>query len=247
MISGGASGLDRAAAEHLVKRGGRVLITDMNPEGKAVAAALGKNASFFAADCTSEEQVSAALDHAESHFGEPISAAVNTAGIAFAAKTLNKKGVPHKLDVYEKVLKVNVVGSFNVCRLAAQRIATRDPDEDGGRGVLVNTASIAAFDGQIGQVAYSSSKGAIVGLTLPLARDLSDVGIRVCTIAPGIFATPMMAAAPEAVASSLAAAIPHPKRFGKPEEYGMLIEQIITNGYLNGEVIRLDGAVRMKP
>ena len=246
VISGGGSGLGRAAAEHLVKAGGRVVLLDLpSSPGAAVASELGTNAAFCPTDVTSEEQVIAALDLAESSFGEPVSAAISCAGILHAAKTVNKKGAVFPLDAFSKVLHVNVMGTFNVSRLAAQRMATRSAGDDGDRGVIVMTASVAAFDGQAGQCAYSASKGAVVGMTLPMARDLAPLGIRVCTIAPGIFHTPMMAAAPDELRASLAAMIPFPKRLGDPAEFGALVGSIIENSYLNGEVIRLDGAVRM--
>lgn len=245
LVSGGGSGLGAAVARRVVASGGRVLISDLNPAGAELAKELGSSAAFAQADCTSEADVTAALDMAESSFGEPVAAAVNTAGTLYAAKTVSRKGVAHPLDKFQHVLNVNVAGSFNVARLAAQRMAQREAGADGQRGVIVNTASIAAFDGQAGQAAYSASKGAIVGMTLPMARDLSDVGIRVCTIAPGIFETPMMAGAPEELRQSLYKAIPFPPRFGQPEEFASFVETIILNPYLNGEVVRLDGAVRM--
>ena len=246
VISGGGSGLGRAAAETLVKGGARVVLLDLpSSDGAAVAAELGENAAFCATDVTSEQQVSAALDLAEAKYGEAVSSAVSCAGILHAARTVNRKGVAYPLDAFSRVLHINVVGTFNVSRLAAQRMLARAPDEDGQRGVLVNTASIAAFDGQAGQAAYSASKGAVVGMTLPMARDLAPLGVRVCAVAPGVFETPMMAGASEEVQASLAAAIPCPKRLGRPAEFGKLVASILENPYLNGEVIRLDGAVRM--
>mmetsp|Transcript_13692 Transcript_13692/g.27780 ORF Transcript_13692/g.27780 Transcript_13692/m.27780 type:complete len:258 (-) Transcript_13692:84-857(-) len=246
IISGGGSGLGRAAAEHLVKSGARVVLLDLpTSNGAAVAKDLGDNAAFCPTDVTSEEQVSAALDLAEAKFGEAVSSAINCAGILHAAKTVNRKGSAYPLDAFSRVLTINAVGSFNVSRLAAQRMVVRAPDSDGQRGVLVNTASIAAFDGQAGQVAYAASKGAVVGMTLPMARDLAPFGVRVCTIAPGVFETPMMAGASEEVQASLAATIPCPKRLGRPAEFGKLVGSILENPYLNGEVIRLDGAMRM--
>ena len=246
LITGGASGLGRAAAEHLHRLGARVMLADMNTEaGNALAAKLGDRAAFAEADVTCEKSIGAVLDLISSKFGEAPTAVVNTAGTLHAGKTVSRKGQAHDLPNFKRVIDVNLVGSFNVARLAAERMAQRDVAAGAERGVLINTASIAAFDGQAGQVAYSASKGAIVGMTLPMARDLSDVGVRVCTIAPGIFDTPMMAAAPPAVRESLAAQIPFPKRFGQPEEFGKMVEMIISNTYLNGEVFRLDGAVRM--
>jgi len=248
LVSGGGSGLGAAVARRIVARGGRVLISDISAAGAALAAELGTpSAAFAQADCTSEADITAALDLAESSFGTPVTAAINTAGTLYAAKTVSRKGVPHPLEPFEKVLRVNVGGSFNVARLAAQRIASRAVDPNTGeRGVIVNTASIAAFDGQAGQAAYAASKGAIVGMTLPMARDLAPLGIRVCTIAPGIFDTPMMAAASDELRESLCKAIPHPPRFGKPEEFAAFVETILLNPYLNGGVVRLDGAVRMQ-
>lgn len=225
-----------------------MLISDINPAGAALAAELGDaSAAFAEADCTSESDVSAALDLAEAKFGSPVSAAINTAGTLYAAKTVSRKGVPHPIEPFERVLKINVLGSFNVMRLAAARMATREPDANEQRGVIVNTASIAAFDGQAGQASYAASKGALVGMTLPVARDLAPLQIRVVTVAPGIFETPMMAAAPDELRESLCRAIPHPPRFGNPDEFASLVEHIVTNPYLNGETIRLDGAIRMAP
>jgi len=246
LVSGGASGLGLAAARRIVASGGKVVLADLNPEGADAAEALGASAVFARMDCTSEADVSAALNLAESAFGlGPVTVALNTAGILHAGKTVTRKGAPHELTPFDAVLRVNLLGTFNVCRLAAARMAKRDADADGGRGCLINTASIAAFDGQAGQVAYAASKAAIVGMTLPMARDLAPLGIRVVTIAPGVFETPMMDGAKAEIKAGLAASIPYPARFGKPEEFGHLVETVILNGYLNGEVIRLDGAVRM--
>ena len=247
LVSGGGSGLGAAVSRRIVEGGGRVLISDVNEAaGAGLAGALGPSAVFARTDCTSESEVEQALDLAESAFGCAISAAVSTAGVAAAAKTVNAKGKVHPLGSFESTLRVNVLGTFNVARLAAQRMAARQPDPaTGERGVIVNTASIAAFDGQAGQVAYAASKGAVVGMTLPMARDLAPLGIRVCTVAPGIFDTPMMAAAPDAVREGLAASIPFPSRFGQPDEFAALVESLLLNSYLNGEVVRLDGAVRM--
>ena len=247
LVSGGASGLGNAVVRRLVGAGAKVVIADLNKDAADnLAELLGPSAVAARADCTSEEQVSEALDLAEKTFGSPVSAAISTAGTLYAAKVLSRKGVPHPLEPFERVLRVNVLGSFNVARLASQRMATREPDRDTGeRGVIVNTASIAAFDGQAGQCAYSASKGAIVGMCLPLARDLAPMGIRVCTIAPGIFETPMMAQASDELRQGLYGAIPFPRRFGAPDEFASLIEHVITNPYLNGETIRLDGGVRM--
>ena len=247
LVSGGGSGLGTAVARRVVAGGGRVVVADLNKSAaQAVAEELGPNAVWAHADCTDEAHVSAALDLAEAQFDEPVSAAVSTAGTLHAAKTVSKKGQPHGIEPFERVLRVNVLGTFNVARLAAQRMSARAPDpETGERGVLINTASIAAFDGQAGQVSYSASKGAIVGMTLPMARDLAPLGIRVCTVAPGVFETPMMQGAPDNVREGLYKAIPFPGRFGQPDEFAGLVETILTNTYLNGEVIRIDGAVRM--
>lgn len=246
LVSGGASGLGLAAAKRIVASGGKVVLADRNQAGAAAAEALGKSAVFAPMDCTSESDVEAALTLAESSFGcGPVNVALNTAGVLHAGKTVSRKGDPHQLEAFASVLQVNIVGSFNVCRLAAARMASREADVDGARGVIINTASIAAFDGQAGQVAYAASKGAIVGMTLPMARDLAPLGIRVVTIAPGVFETPMMDGAKEEVKTGLAASIPFPKRFGRPDEFGALVESVILNLYLNGEVLRLDGAVRM--
>lgn len=201
----------------------------------------------FYLQVTSEEDVTNALDLAVSTFGAQVNAAVNCAGIGVAAKTIGKKGV-HSLSQFEKTLGVNAVGSFNVIRLAAERMSLGEPyDADGSRGVIVNTASVAAFDGQIGQAAYSASKGAIVGMTLPIARDLSSLGIRVNTIAPGLFLTPLLMGLPEKVQTHLGQTVPFPKRLGNPDEFAMMVTSILENGMLNGEVIRLDGAIRMQP
>lgn len=247
LVSGGASGLGAAVAKRLVGAGAKIVIADLNGDAAAALAdELGPSAASAAADCTSEADVLAALDLAEKSFGAPVSAAVSTAGTLHAAKAVSRKGAPHPLDPFERVLRVNVLGSFNVARLAAARMAARAPDaETGERGVLVQTASIAAFDGQAGQCAYAASKGAIVGMTLPLARDLAPLGVRVATVAPGVFETPMMAAASDEVRDGLAKSIPFPPRFGSPDEFASLVEHVIANPYLNGEVIRLDGGVRM--
>ena len=246
VVTGGASGLGRATAEHIAANGGKVVLLDLpSSKGEEVAAEIGANARFSPCDVTSEEMVNAALDLAEKEFGR-VNCAVNCAGIAIAAKTLGRKGV-HSLDAFLKVLTVNTGGSFNVIRLTAARMTENQPNEGGERGVIINTASVAAYDGQIGQAAYSASKGAVVGMTLPIARDLSRSGIRVMTIAPGIFRTPMMAGLPEKAQQALAQMVPFPPRLGEPPEYAALAGHIIENGMLNGEVIRLDGAIRMSP
>jgi NAD(P)-dependent dehydrogenase (short-subunit alcohol dehydrogenase family) len=246
IVTGGASGLGRASAEALVNSGGTVVLLDVNAEaGHAAEKAIGPQAKFAQADVTSEEQVKAAIDLAVSTFGG-LHGAVNAAGIGPAAKVLGRNG-PHPLDLFEKTIKVNLIGTFNVIRLAAAVIAQNTPGENGERGVIVNTASIAAFDGQIGQPAYAASKGGIVGMTLPIAREFAQLGIRVVTIAPGIFDTPLLAGLPEPARVSLGQQVPFPSRLGRPEEYGALVRHILENEMLNGEVIRLDGALRMAP
>jgi NAD(P)-dependent dehydrogenase (short-subunit alcohol dehydrogenase family) len=246
IITGGASGLGRAAAEAIVAAGGSVVLLDVNAEaGKATEAAIGGKARFAQADVTSEEHVKAAVDLAVSTFGA-LHGVVNAAGIGPAAKVLGKNG-PHPLELFEKTVRVNLVGTFNVIRLAAARMSQNAPDSNGERGVIINTASIAAFDGQIGQPAYAASKGGIVALTLPVAREFASLGIRVVTIAPGIFDTPLLAALPEAARVSLGQQVPFPSRLGRPAEYAALARHIIENEMLNGEVIRLDGALRMAP
>lgn len=246
LVTGGASGLGRAAADAILGAGGRVVILDVNADaGRAAAEALGEHARFAQADVASEEQVASALDLAVTTFGG-VHGVVNAAGIGPAAKVLGRSG-PHPLDLFEKTIRVNLVGTFNVIRLAAARMATNTPDAGGERGVVVNTASIAAFDGQIGQPAYAASKGGIVALTLPVAREFASIGIRVVTIAPGIFDTPLLAALPEAARVSLGQQVPFPSRLGRPAEYASLVQHVIENEMLNGEVIRLDGALRMAP
>jgi NAD(P)-dependent dehydrogenase (short-subunit alcohol dehydrogenase family) len=246
VVTGGASGLGRAAAEAIVTAGGKAVLLDVNGDaGRAAEQALGASVRFAPADVTSEEQVTAAVDLAVSAFGN-LSGVVNAAGIAPAAKVLGKNG-PHPLDLFEKTVRINLVGTFNVIRLAAAVMTRNEPLESGERGVIVNTASIAAYDGQIGQPAYAASKGGIVGLTLPVAREFAAVGIRCVTIAPGIFDTPLLAALPDAARVSLGQQVPFPSRLGRPTEYGALVRHIIENEMLNGEVIRLDGALRMAP
>ncbi|MEU1998238.1 3-hydroxyacyl-CoA dehydrogenase [Nocardia gamkensis] len=244
VVTGGASGLGLATAKILLAEGAQVVIIDLpSSSGEAVAKELGARVHFVGADVTDEGAVTAALDVAES--SGPLRIAVNCAGIGPAVKTVSKKGV-FPLDTFKKVIDVNLVGTFNVLRLAAQRIAETEPI-DGERGVIINTASVAAFDGQIGQAAYSASKGGVVGMTLPIARDLASLLIRVVTIAPGLFKTPLLASLPEEAQASLGTQVPHPSRLGDPAEYGALASHIISNPMLNGEVIRLDGAIRMAP
>lgn len=246
IVTGGASGLGRAVVETLIAAGGRAVILDVNAEaGQAAADALGAGVRFAEADVTSEEQVTAAVELALSAFGG-LHGVVNAAGIGPAAKVLGKNG-PHPLELFEKTIRINLVGTFNVIRLAAAAMAGNTPEASGERGVIINTASIAAFDGQIGQPAYAASKGGIVALTLPVAREFAPLGIRVVTIAPGIFDTPLLAALPEAARVSLGQQVPFPSRLGQPREYAALAKHIIENEMMNGEVIRLDGALRMAP
>ena len=245
LVTGGASGLGEATARALVARGAKAVLVDMNEDrGQSVAQDLGDAVRFVKTDVTDEAQVNAALD-AAAELGT-LRVAVNCAGVGWAARTLKRDGTPHDYDLFKKVISVNLVGTFNVIRLAASRMSQAEP-LDGERGVLINTASIAAFDGQIGQAAYAASKGGVVGMTLPIARDLSKSQVRVCTIAPGTFDTPMLATLPEEVRQALAAGIPNPSRLGDPAEYAALACHIVENGYLNAEVIRLDGALRMPP
>lgn len=244
VITGGASGLGAATAEHLVAQGAAVVLLDINQSAvEAQAQRLGRNALGLACDICDAEQVQQALAAALKQFGA-LHGLINCAGIVGAQRILGRQG-PHDLDDFARVLNINVIGSFNMLRLAAQVLASNEPNTQGERGVIINTASIAAYDGQLGQAAYAASKGAIVSLTLPAARELAALGIRVMTIAPGIFETPMMAGMTEDVRASLSAAVPFPARLGKPEEYAALAQHIIENSMLNGEVIRLDGALRM--
>ncbi len=244
LVTGGASGLGLATTEKLVENGAKVVIVDLpSSAGEAVADKLGDAVTFAPADVTDEEQIIAALDMA-AELGQ-LRVAVNCAGIGNAHKTFGKNG-PFPLADFTKVINVNLIGTFNVIRLAAERMSHGDP-VDGDRGVIVNTASVAAMEGQIGQAAYSASKGGIVGMTLPIARDLAGLGIRVVTIAPGLFETPLLGALPDDVKESLGKQVPHPSRLGQPSEYGKLAAHIVENPMLNGEVIRLDGAIRMQP
>jgi len=246
IVTGGASGLGKATVELLKKQGAKVTILDVVEEaGEKFASELGDGAMFVKTDVTDENSVQNAVDKTVSAFGG-IHFVINCAGIGTAAKLLSKKG-PMPLDLFNKTIQVNLVGTFNVIRLAAQKMVENTPNEDGERGVIINTASVAAFEGQIGQVAYSASKGGIVGMNLPLARELAAYGIRVLTIAPGIFETPMLASLPEKVRDALGKMVPFPQRLGRPAEFAALTQHIIENAMLNGEVIRLDGAIRMQP
>jgi NAD(P)-dependent dehydrogenase (short-subunit alcohol dehydrogenase family) len=246
LVAGGASGLGEATVRALHAAGASVTIADLNAEkGEALASDLGERARFVETNVMEEEPVQAAVDAAAGDEGE-LRISVCCAGIGWAQRTAGKQG-PHDLEVFHNVVKVNLIGTFNVLRLAATAMNENEPDEGGERGVCINTASIAAFDGQIGQVAYAASKGGIVGLTLPAARDLSSRGIRVLTIAPGLFDTPLLAALPEEQRQALGAGIPFPSRLGTPEEFAQLVGQIVANPMLNGETIRLDGALRMPP
>ncbi len=245
-MAGGASGLGAATARALVERGARVAIVDLNGDlASELAGELGGGAISFKADVTDEGEVQAAVNGAVEAFGG-LRLAVSCAGVGWAEKVLGRDG-PAQLTPFETVVRVNLIGTFNVLRLSAAAIAAGEPDADGERGAVVMTASVAAFDGQMGQAAYSASKGGIVGLTLPAARDLARSGIRVCTIAPGLFDTPLLAALPEPAREALGASIPFPPRLGRPEEYAQLACHIAENGMLNGETIRLDGALRMAP
>lgn len=244
VVTGGASGLGNATAKMLAANGVKVAIFDMNEElGKAAAAEIG--GIFCATNVADEASVLAGLDEAQAKHGVA-RILVNCAGIAPAIKTVGRENAPHPIDAFRKTIEINLIGTFNVVAQFAARLAAVDPIGE-ERGVIVNTASVAAYDGQIGQAAYASSKGGVVGMTLPVARDLAQHQIRVVTIAPGIFWTPMLAGLPQAAQDSLGKQTPHPNRLGRPEEYAMLVESILRNPMLNGEVIRLDGAIRMAP
>ena len=246
LVFGGASGLGAGTARALHEAGASVVIADLNAEkGEALAAELGERASFVEANVMESEPVQAAVDAAAAADGG-LRISVCCAGIGWAQRTAGKGG-PHDLEIFHNVIKVNLIGTFNVLRLACSAMNENEPDEGGERGVCVNTASIAAFDGQIGQVAYAASKGGVVGLTLPAARDMASRGIRVLTIAPGLFDTPLLAALPEEQRQALGAGIPFPSRLGTPQEYAQLARSIVENPMLNGETIRLDGGLRMPP
>ncbi len=246
IVTGGASGLGGATVDMIVAAGGNAIIADVaRAPGEALAVKLGKRARFVECDVTREDHGKAAVSAALEQFGG-LHGLVNCAGIAVGEKTVGKDG-PHSLASFTKVINVNLIGTFNMIRLAADAMSKGQPNASGERGVIVNTASVAAFDGQIGQAAYSASKGGIVGMTLPIARDLSRSGIRVMTIAPGIFETPMLVGLPQEVQDALGKMVPFPPRLGRPGEYAALVGHIVQNEMLNGEVIRLDGAIRMQP
>lgn len=246
LITGGASGLGEATARALVQRGARVVIVDRDAQrGESLAKELHGRVTFCSADVADPAQIEHAVNTAASI--APLRIAVGCAGVGWAARTLNKEGASHDLELFKTVIGINLIGTFNVLRLCAAAMGKNAPTETGERGVIINTASIAAYDGQIGQAAYAASKAGVVGMTLPVARDLSAVGIRVVTIAPGTFDTPMLAMLPDAAREALAQGIPFPKRLGNPSDYASLVEHIVENAYLNGETIRLDGALRMAP
>ncbi|MGF6174969.1 3-hydroxyacyl-CoA dehydrogenase [Ensifer sp. 4252] len=244
IVTGGGSGLGAGVARLLHGKGARVVLADINEDaGRATAEALGSNALFVKTDVTSETDGAAVISAAVDTFGH-LNGLVNCAGIAPGEKVLGREG-PHRLDSFARAVSINLIGTFNMVRLAAAAMEREVPGEDGERGVIINTASVAAFDGQVGQAAYSASKGGVVAMTLPIARELARHGIRVVAIAPGIFETPMMAGMPQEVQDSLGKSVPFPQRLGKPEEFAALVQHICENRMLNGEVIRLDGALRM--
>jgi NAD(P)-dependent dehydrogenase (short-subunit alcohol dehydrogenase family) len=246
LVTGGASGLGAATVRMLAGHGAKVTIADVNDAtGKALAAELGASVSFIKTDVTDAAQVAAAVETAVKQQGG-LHFLITTAGIGIAEKLLGKNGM-HDLGKFLRTIQINLIGTFDAIRHAANAMSANQPDEDNHRGVIITTASVAAYEGQIGQVAYSASKGGIVGMTLPLARELARSGIRVCTIAPGIFHTPLLAGLPEAAQASLAQQVPFPSRLGKPPEFAALVQHIIENNMLNGETIRLDGAIRMAP
>lgn len=244
LVTGGASGLGEATSRLLAQRGATVTVLDMQDDkGEALASELG--GSFVHADVTNTEEVQAAVDQAAS--AGPLRAVVNCAGIGWAQRTIDREGNPHDLGAFEKVVSVNLIGTFNVIRIAAGAMNATDPLDHGERGAIVNTASVAAFDGQIGQASYSASKGGVVGMTLPIARDLAAAGIRVCTIAPGLVDTPLLGMLPQEQKDALGQSVLFPQRLGTPDDFAQLATQIVENGYLNGETIRLDGGIRMPP
>ncbi|WP_100399016.1 3-hydroxyacyl-CoA dehydrogenase [Bacillus sp. FJAT-44742] len=246
LVTGGASGLGEATVRRLVSQGANAVIIDHNEErGKHLAEELGKRVLFYKGDVTSEKEITEGLDEAEKTFGS-LHILVNCAGIGVAEKVLSRKGA-HSFDLFSKVIQINLIGTFNMIRLVSERMKENKEDSQGERGVIINTASVAAFEGQIGQAAYSASKGGVASMTLPVARELARYGIRVMTIAPGLFETPMFESLPDDAKEALGKMTPFPKRLGQPLEYAMLANQIIENPMLNGETIRLDGAIRMQP
>jgi NAD(P)-dependent dehydrogenase (short-subunit alcohol dehydrogenase family) len=246
LVTGGGSGLGAATAQRLASDGANVVLADVNEEGgAAVAEQVGDRAQFVATDVTDPDSMQAAVDAALTTFGG-LRGLINCAGVGPARKVLGRKGT-HPLDAFTKAVEINLIGTFNAIRLAGAAMVDNAPEDSGERGVIVNTASVAAFDGQIGQAAYSASKGGVVAMTLPIAREFAEHGIRVVTIAPGIFDTPMLAGLPEKARASLGGQVPFPPRLGRPDEYAALVAHIVTNEVLNGEVIRLDGAIRMAP
>lgn len=245
LVTGGSSGLGGATATMLVEKGANVVILDINEEtGKAKEAELGASSRFIKTDVTSEADVMAAVNVANNVF-TGVQGVINAAGIAVMGKVLDREGNPHSLELFAKGVNINLIGTFNVLRLAAQAMTKNEPTDDGERGIIINTASVAAFDGQIGQASYTASKAGVVGMALPIARELARYGIRVCTIAPGIFETPMLAELSDEIRDSLGKMVPFPPRLGKPSEFASMAGHIIENVVLNGEVIRLDGAIRM--
>ena len=245
LVSGGASGLGEATVRRLVDQGARVVVADLNDDrGTKLSEELGDAVRFVKTNVTSADEVQSAVDLACS-LGQ-LSAAINCAGIGIGMRTVNRDGFPHDLEAFTKVIEINLIGTFNILRLSAAAMSGNEP-QDGQRGVIINTASVAAFDGQIGQVAYSASKGGIVGMTLPAARDLAKSNIRVVTIAPGTFDTPLLGQVSDEIRNALAASIPNPSRLGRPDEFAALATHIVENNYINGEVIRIDGAIRMAP
>lgn len=245
LVTGGASGLGGATATALVEKGANVVLLDLNEQaGQLKEKELGEKSRFVKANVTQEDDVLAAIAMAKQAFGG-MHGVINAAGIVVAGKVLDREGNPHPLDSFAKGIEVNLIGSFNVLRLAVAEMASNEPSDEGERGVIINTASVAAFDGQIGQASYAASKAGVVGMALPIARELARYGIRVCSIAPGIFDTPMLSSLPDDLRDSLGKQVPFPSRLGKPEEYAKLACHIIDNIVLNGEVIRLDGAIRM--
>lgn len=248
VVTGGASGLGEATVRRFIADGMKVGILDRpQSNGAALAKELGDDKALFVpADVTSAQAVGAAMDAIVAKFGK-LNVAVSCAGVGTAGRVLNKQGDPHDLDTFAMVIQINLIGTFNVLRLAAAKMFKNTPNADGEKGVVINTASVAAFDGQVGQAAYSASKGGVVGMTLPIARDLAQNGIRCVTIAPGTFNTPMLAMVGDEMKKALSAQIPFPSRLGEPSEFGALASHIVSNAYLNGEVIRLDGSIRMAP